>query len=123
MQNERIFIIQSERRNWTDRIQWCLDQNKNLPPITRRYILMVKNPEIRQLIQNQFETLPYDKGGTHQDIFYCLAQPSYRRPKELVKAILYKLSKVLDQEVLNKIEILEGINAMETLMVEYPENN
>ena len=111
---EKIFIIQSERRNWEDRIKCCVKENKPIPPITRRYLMMTKDLKIRDLIKTQFTTIPYS--DQHEDIFYCIAGHSFRRSREFVKALMYKMEKSFDKEILDEIEILEGVDAAETLM-------
>jgi hypothetical protein len=118
---EKIFIIQSERRNWEERIKQCVKKGTPLPPITRRYLLMIKNDEIKNLIKKEFVTYPYsEKFG---DIFYCIAGPSFRRPKELIKTLIYKMEKSLGKNLTEEIEILEGIDAAEDLMEASVENN
>lgn len=117
---QKIFIIQSERRNWEERIQQCVKNQRPIPPITRRYLMMTTNGRIRDFIRQEFTTYAYSE--KNEDMFYCIAGHSFRRPKELIKALLYKMGKHFDKEFLNEIEILEGIGATETLMEGYEKN-
>jgi hypothetical protein len=88
----RIFVINSERRDWKRRY-FDLSPERRIEPreVTRRYVLIVDQPEIREVIKKEFRVLPHESQKDY--IFYCIARPHCRRTKEFVKAIFYKLKK------------------------------
>lgn len=87
----RIFVINSERRDWKKILR--MDRERRLTPreVTRRYTLIVDEPEFRDVIRKEFTVLPHESNKDY--IFYCIARPHCRRAKEFVKALFYKLQK------------------------------
>ena len=112
---ERVFVIEDERRDWAKRIRKCVEQGEGVPPVTRRYLVMAKNPQVRELILREYPTFPYKADGTGE-IFYCIAGPSIRRSKEFIRSLLYKIEKFLTPTLAQEIEILEGLTASRTLL-------
>lgn len=101
----RLFVIDVERRNWAERIRAARRGNGNgdgngngVRPlgVTRRYLMIIEHPEIRDIIKREFNSSPHaihphESGNPF--IFYCIAGPSCRRPKKLIDALQYKLRK------------------------------
>lgn len=101
----RIFVINSERRDWKKILR--MDRERRLAPreVTRRYTLIVDEPEFREVIKREFMVLPHESNKDY--IFYCIARPHCRRAKEFVKTIFYKLQKNnVDSGRLRELEIL-----------------
>jgi hypothetical protein len=88
----RIYIIDAERRDWGKR----LDQSRGSVPVTRRYVMIVEDPRLREAVRTSFSDSPHavhPHESGNPSIFYCIVGPSCRRPKQLVEALHYKLSK------------------------------
>ena len=103
----RIFVTASERRNWRPRIKRSIKRGEGVPPVTRRYLLFVEESELRGIIMKKFDVLPHESGK--DDVFYCIAQPTYRRTVSFVKGLLAVLKDNLDESQVNQIEVLYGV--------------
>jgi hypothetical protein len=101
----RIFVINSERRDWKKILETAKERRETPQEVTRRYVLIVDEPEIREVIKKEFKVLPHESNKDY--IFYCIARPHCRRAKEFVKTLFYKLQKNdIAADCLNQLEIL-----------------
>ena len=106
----RILVIDAERRNWARRVRLeRTDSGLNIA-VTRRFLLIVEKPHLREIIFKEFSSFPnavYPHESGHDDMFYCIVGPSCRRPKRLVDSLLYKLRKnQVPSEEIEKLQVV-----------------
>ena len=106
----RIYVINLERRYWPRRVKSAKVKGKEIPDITRRYLLIVEHPKIREIVQKEFNSSPnaiHPHESGDEAMFYCIASPSFRRAKRLVSTLFYRLKQNnLPESELNQLEIL-----------------
>ncbi|MBI2119803.1 MAG: hypothetical protein HYT97_09320 [Elusimicrobia bacterium] len=106
----RIFVINRERRDRSNKNRTIHTERRcsNIP--TKRYVMIVDDPEIRKIIKKEFSAppnaiVPHEQGKDF--IFYFIASSSHERISKLVRAIFYKLKKNnVPAEMLDQVEIL-----------------
>ena len=118
MENQRVFVIEDERRDWGRRIAWGLRKGERTSVITRRYLMLVKDSQMRKVIEDRFKIEPYCGNGKGE-IFYCVALGSSRRRKDFIKSLLHFFRKYLGPSFCDRVEVLEGLDAMKALMEAY----
>ena len=106
----RIFVIDAERRNWARRIRSRREGDVSVFAVTRRYLMIVEQPALRDVIHKEFSTFPnaiHPHESGKDFMFYCIAGPSCRRPKRLVDSLFHKLRKNdFPESELENLEVL-----------------
>lgn len=106
----RIFVINRERRDWSKRDRNFHIERRHSNRLTRRYVMIIDDPEIREIIKKEFSVppnaiVPHEQGEDF--IFYFIAATATERISKLVSAIFYKLKKNnYTSEMLDQIEVL-----------------
>jgi|SRR3989338_11560101 len=106
----RIFVINRERRDWSNKNQYIHTERRLSNILTRRYVMIVDDPEIREIIMKEFSVPPnaiYPHEQGKDFIFYFVAATATERISKLVSAIFYKLKKNnYPDEMFDQVEVL-----------------
>lgn len=106
----RIFVINRERRDRSNKVQTIHTERRRSNTSTKRYVMIVDDPGIREIIKKEFSVppnliVPHEQGKDF--IFYFIAATSNERISKLVRAIFYKLKKNhYPSEMLDQVEVL-----------------
>ena len=91
----KIFVIDKERRSSKKTRPQLVDRRMR-KGASKRYLLIVNDPEIEEIIKREFSKPPnaiYPHESGENYIFYCVAGPSYRKGKRFVKSLFRGLKK------------------------------